>query len=136
MGEVLDGRNSAEGAALYLAFELGEREWKLGFSIGLGQRARERTIKAGDVQALPVEIGLAKKRLGLPETAAVRSCYEAGRDGFWLHRYLVAQEIHNLVVDSASIEVNRRAKRAKTWKPFCNCPFCPSDFSGQNRATM
>jgi transposase len=44
----------------------------------------------------------------------VRSCYEAGRDGFWLHRWLLAQGIDNIVVDSASIEVNRRARRAKT----------------------
>ena len=44
----------------------------------------------------------------------MHSCYEAGRDGFWLHRWLIAQGIDNLVVDSASIEVNRRARRAKT----------------------
>jgi transposase len=43
----------------------------------------------------------------------VRSCYEAGRDGFWLHRWLREQGIDNIVVDSASIEVNRRARRAK-----------------------
>ncbi|HEX7120737.1 MAG TPA: hypothetical protein VF178_00100 [Gemmatimonadaceae bacterium] len=41
------------------------------------------------------------------------SCYEAGREGLWLHRYLTAQGIANRVVDSASIEVNRRARRAK-----------------------
>jgi len=44
----------------------------------------------------------------------VRSCYEAGRDGFWLHRFLEAQGIDNVVIDSASIEVNRRKRRAKT----------------------
>jgi len=44
----------------------------------------------------------------------VHSCYEAGRDGFWLHRHLVAQGIDNIVADSASIEVNRRKRRAKT----------------------
>jgi transposase len=44
----------------------------------------------------------------------VKSCYEAGREGFWLHRYLVAGGVENLVVDSSSIEVNRRAKRTKT----------------------
>jgi len=44
----------------------------------------------------------------------VVSCYEAGRDGFWLHRCLEGQGVRNLVVDPASIEVNRRKRRAKT----------------------
>jgi len=44
----------------------------------------------------------------------VLSCYEAGRDGFWLHRALTAQGVTNLVVDSSSIEVNRRRRRAKS----------------------
>ncbi len=105
---------SPSQAKLYLAFELGNKEWKLGLSVGLGQSPRRRTIFAGDLVGLGEEIGLGKKRFGLPETSEVMSCYEAGRDGFWLHRYLVEQEIENLVVDSASIEVNRRAKRAKT----------------------
>jgi transposase len=100
--------------ALYLAFELGKGKWKLGFSIGLGQRPRRRTIDAQDLAALEEEIGRAKKRFDLPATVPVRSCYEAGREGFWLHRYLLTRGIDNLVVDSASIEVNRRAKRAKT----------------------
>jgi transposase len=99
---------------LYLAFELGNKEWKLSFTIGLGQRPRVRTIAAGDLAALEWEIGRTKQRFGLPETAAVKSCYEAGRDGFWLHRYLRAGKIENLVVDSSSIEVPRRAKRTKT----------------------
>jgi transposase len=93
---------------------LGNKEWKLGFTVGLGQDPRRRTIAAGDRVALREEIGLAKKRFGLAETAPVLSCYEAGRDGFWLHRALFEEKIENLVVDSASIEVNRRAKRAKT----------------------
>ena len=42
------------------------------------------------------------------------SCYEAGRQGFWLHRWLVAQDVESHVVDSASIEVNRRKRRAKS----------------------
>src|SRR5262249_3871802 len=56
----------------------------------------------------------AKKRLDLPTDAPVTSCYEAGRDGFWIHRYLVGAGADNLVVDSSSLEVNRRARRAKT----------------------
>jgi len=101
-------------STLYLAFELGNKQWRLGFTVGLGQRPRERTIAAGDLVAFQEEIRLAKKRFGLSQTARVMSCYEAGRDGFWLHRYLISKDIENLVVDSASIEVNRRAKRAKT----------------------
>jgi transposase len=60
------------------------------------------------------EIAKAKRRFGLPADAAVVSCYEAGRDGFWLHRFLTAQGIGNVIVDASSIEVNRRARRAKT----------------------
>jgi transposase len=101
---------------LYLAFELGSKEWKLGFSIGFGQRPRERTVSAGDLAGVKREIERAKRRFGLSDEARVLSCYEAGRDGFWLHRYLVDVAVKNLVVDSSSIEVNRRARRAKTDK--------------------
>ncbi len=101
---------------LYLAFELGNTDWILGFTIGLGQAPRRRKIKAGDLIGLEREIERAKKRFGLPPEVRVLSCYEAGRDGFWLHRHLDSQGVENLVVDSASIEVNRRAKRAKTDK--------------------
>jgi transposase len=80
----------------------------------MGQRPRVRQIPAGAVGVIENEVARAKMRLGLPLEAAVISCYEAGRDGFWLHRYLVAHGITNHVVDSSSIEVNRRARRAKT----------------------
>lgn len=100
--------------ALFLAFDLGDSKWELGFTIGLGQKPRRRTIEGGDREALQEEIAAAKKRFGLPEDARVKSCYEAGRDGFWLHRYLVSVGIDNIVVDSSSIEVNRRKRRAKT----------------------
>ncbi len=99
---------------LYLAFELGQTRWKLGFTPGLGQRPRERTIPARDLERLVVEVARATERFGLPPATPVVSCYEAGRDGFWLHRFLVAQGIANHVVDSASIEVNRRRRRAKS----------------------
>jgi transposase len=99
---------------LYLAFELSQSEWKLGFTVGLGQAPRLRTLKARHLEGLRREIEQARVRFGLPKETAVLSCYEAGRDGFWLHRYLEAQGINNLVVDSASIEVNRRYRRVKT----------------------
>lgn len=99
---------------LYLALELSEAEWKLGFTIGLGQAPRLRTIRARNLEGLKSEIEQAKERFGLAKEVSVLSCYEAGRDGFWLHRYLEANGVKNLVVDSASIEVNRRYRRVKT----------------------
>ncbi len=115
MSEIIKNtEGSPAERSLYLAFELGNSEWKLGFSIGLGQAARQRKVQAGDLVGLEAEIRRAKERFKLAETTRVVSCYEAGRDGFWLHRYLVSQGVDNRVVDSASIEVNRRAKRAKT----------------------
>ena len=109
-----DRESSAPTICLLMAFELGERSWKLGFSTGVGHRPRVRQIPAGAVGVIAQEILRAKMRLGVPVDAPVMSCYEAGRESFWLHRYLVAHGITNHVVDSSSIEVNRCARRAKT----------------------
>src|SRR5712692_676878 len=99
---------------LLLAFELGERTWKLGFSTGPVQQPRIRQIPARATDRLVEELARAKARFTLPADAPVMSCYEAGREGFWLHRWLVAHAVSNHVIDSSSIEVNRRARRAKT----------------------
>src|SRR5215831_16163420 len=101
-------------ATLFLAFELSEKTWQLGFTTGHGQKPRERTMTARQPERVLDEIVQAKRRLGLPDTAPVVSCYEAGREAFWLHRFLLAHGITNQVVDSASIEVNRRRRRAKS----------------------
>jgi transposase len=99
---------------LYVAFELGEKSWKLAFTIGRGQKPRIRAIGAGNLESVKQEIDRAKQRFGLRSDIHVVSCYEAGRDGFWLHRWLEREGIANIVVDSSSIEVNRRSRRAKT----------------------
>ena len=99
---------------LYMALELGDGKWKLGFTTGLGQPPRERDIAGGDCASLEREIQQAKERFNLPEDALVVSCYEAGRNGFWLHRYLTSGGVRNVVVDSSSIQVDRRKRRAKT----------------------
>ena len=98
---------------LCLAFETGALDWKIAFSTALGQSPRFRTLPARDFPRLQQEIERAKERFGFPADARVVSCYEAGRDGFWLHRALVARGIENLIVDSSSIKVKRRARRAK-----------------------
>jgi transposase len=109
----LRGQDTTIVGRLYVAFELGDRSWKL--SLGDGVRAPSRcTVAAGDTTAVLMAIAKAKARCHLAVDSLVRSCYEAGRDGFWLHRWLSGQGIANLVVDPASIEVNRRARRAKT----------------------
>jgi transposase len=101
--------------ALYLAFELSNRSWKLAFTSGLGQKPRLRSIPARDLQALTSEIAAARTRFRLPESAPLISCFEAGRDGFWLHRFLQSEPGRfNLIVDSASIEVKRRRRHLKT----------------------
>lgn len=99
---------------LYVAFELSWLTWKLAFSVGVGQPPRIRTIPARSAGLVLDEIHKAKVRIGLPDDTPVVACYEAGRDGFWLHRFLVHHGIQNIVVDSASIEVNRRKRRAKS----------------------
>jgi transposase len=105
---------TATPPVLYLALELSWTTWKLAFTVGAGQKPRLRSIPARDTDALIREVDAARRRFGLPEEAAVISCYEAGRDGFWLHRFLARHRVENLVVDSASIEVNRRRRRAKS----------------------
>ena len=110
---VLQGKDTATQSALYMSFELGDRKWQL--TLSDGRRGPSRySVDAGDTDAVADCVSKARARCGLSGDAKVHSCYEAGRDGWWLHRWLVEQGIDNIVVDSASIEVNRRARRAKT----------------------
>jgi len=110
--ETLRIQATTKQAALNIAFDLGNKEWKLAFSDG--SRTRYVSIDARKLYQVEREIERARKHFGLAEGIKIVSCYEAGRDGFWLHRYLVRKGIENLVVDSSSIEVNRRRRRAKT----------------------
>lgn len=105
---------NAPRTGLLMALELGRRQWTIGFTTTPGGPVRQRTLRADDWRRLPDEIAAAKQRFGLAGDAAVESCYEAGPDGFWVHRYLTSLGVMNQVVDSSSIEVNRRARRAKT----------------------
>jgi len=105
---------SVSEPTLYVAFELAKKEWKLAMTSGVGVEPWVRTVASRDWAAVERTIAHGRARFGLPAMARVESCYEAGRDGFWIHRALVERGMHNRVVDSASIEVNRRARRAKT----------------------
>ena len=106
--------DTTKSPILYMAMELSASKWKLCFGISTGTRKRLRTIDAGNMKALESEIALAKEKLHLSENAQVISCYEAGRDGFWIHRYLGQRGYQNNVVDSSSIEVSRKKRKRKT----------------------
>lgn len=110
---ILRGKDTTAQEALYSSFELGDKQWKITASDGK-RNASRYSVAAGDKAAVVDCLRRAKIRFGLSEQAKVHSCYEAGRDGWWLHRWLIEQGIDSIVVDSASIEVNRRARRAKT----------------------
>ena len=105
---------AARTQALYVALELGRDQWHLAFATQAAERPRLRAVPARDLDRLAAEIARAKDRFRLPADAPVRTCSEAGRDGFWVHRALAARGIDNVVVDSSSIEVDRRRKRVKS----------------------
>ena len=105
---------SVSESVLYVAFELGQREWKLALTSGFDVKPWLRTVAGGDLAAVERVLRAARQRCGLAPTAAVISCYEAGRDGFWIHRALQQLGVANRVVDSASIDVKRRQRRMKT----------------------
>lgn len=108
--------DKASTATLYMALELSAKTWLIAFHDGSARKPRHSTIDAGELTTLMSEISRAKERFGLSTASRILSCYEAGRDGFWIHRALEARGLENHVLDSSSIEVNRRARRAKTDK--------------------
>lgn len=110
--QMIPSSNNTKCVPLYIAFELSNNKWKLMFSDGF--KRRQKTIKAGDLAEFEQEVAKAKDRFGLGRDVTIYSCYEAGRDGFWIHRYLDKLGVCNFVVDSSSIEINRRYRRAKT----------------------
>lgn len=105
---------SSGDQALSVALELSAKTWKLALGVGRGHRPRRKDVGAGDRESLVREIETAKKRFGLPATAPVITCYEAGRDGFWVHRLLTSLGYRSLVIDASSTQVDRRRRRAKT----------------------
>src|SRR5919197_2189320 len=116
MSEATPIETNADSAVLYMTMELSDRTWNVLFATTAGGR-RERSVPARDLGKLFAEIAAGKRRFGLPPHARVISCYEAGRDGFWLDRALRANGTENLVVDSSSIEVPRRARRRQNHPP-------------------
>ena len=110
-----DAPATAEYATVCVAFELSKAKWRLGVMLPCSEKLSQYTIVGGDLVALTARLADARKKAaGGGKPVRVVACYEAGYDGHWLHRWLTDQGIEAHEIDPASIEVNRRARRAKT----------------------
>jgi transposase len=110
-----DAPAGCEYATVYIAFELSKAKWQLGIMIAGAEKMSRYGIDGGNLAELSSVLARARakaEQLGKP--VRILSCYEAGLDGHWLHRWLTANGILNHEIDASSIEVNRRARRAKT----------------------
>jgi transposase len=103
-------------ATLFVALELSKAKWLIGLHSPIADKISRHTIAGGDAAALLALVDAARRRAetSLGSKVQVIACHEAGYDGFWLHRLLVAHGIGNQVIDPASLLVNRRARRRKT----------------------
>lgn len=103
-------------ATMFVAFELSKAKWKVGIILPRSRKMSCYTIAGGDTRELAKLLTSRREKAAARCGAPVRviSCFEAGYDGFWLDRWLAGQDVFNHVLDPASIEVNRRARRAKT----------------------
>jgi transposase len=105
-----------EAVRCHFAIELSKESWIVGYSTPLSDKFSRYTLKACDWKGLLELIERMRTRVGreLQRPVEAITCYEAGYDGFWLHRLLEAQGVRNYVIDPASLQVNRRARQAKT----------------------
>jgi len=110
-----DAPTAEEYATVYVAFELSKAKWKLGVLLPGSEKLSRYTISGGDLAALTARLSDARAKAGrCGKPVRILSCYEAGFDGHWLHRWLTGQGVISHAIDPSSIEVNRRARRAKT----------------------
>ncbi len=101
---------------VFVSIELSRSSWVVAVHTPLDDKIGLHRLTAGDVEGLLALIGRQRVRAekALARPVRVASCYEAGYDGFWLHRVLAANDIDNHVIDPSSLLVNRRARRAKS----------------------
>jgi transposase len=110
-----DAPATTEYATVHLVFELSKARWKLGVMLPGSEKMSCYTIAGGDLAALTARLAAARAKAGrCGKPVRIVSCYEAGFDGHWLHRWLTDQGVINHEIDPASIPVNRRKRRAKT----------------------
>jgi transposase len=105
-----------EAVRCHFAIELSKTSWIIAVITPLADKISRYTLKACDGKGLVELIDRIRLRVGRETERAVEvmSCYEAGYDGFWLHRLLEAHGVRNYVIDPASLQRDGRARRAKT----------------------
>ena len=101
---------------IFVAIELSQKSWLVTLHSPDRDRISRHKLEGGDHAGLLALIEKTRSRAEQKLGARVRvaSCYEAGYDGFWLHRLLLAAGVMNFVFDAASIPVEQRGRRAKT----------------------
>src|SRR4030088_2765631 len=110
-----DAPAGCDYATVYIAFELSKSKWQLGGMTPGAEKMSRYRIEGGKLAEVSGGLGRGgAKGAQLGKPVRILSCYEAGLDGHWLHRWLIDNGIVNYEVDASSIEVNRRARRAKT----------------------
>ena len=110
--QMIHEENSIKNDRLYIGIELSNSSWRLMFSNGF--KNRQKTVEARDLESFKTEVERACRHFKMPEDVCIYSCYEAGRDGFWVDRFLKSIKVKNIVVDPSSMMVTRRQRRAKT----------------------
>lgn len=111
--KMLGAQDSAE-EVLLVAMEMSRKAWRLAIAPPGSHKRSVTTIEGGNYAALLEAVSKACKRFALSPVAKVIFCYEAGGDGFYPYRRLVELGHTVWVVDSSSIEVNRRQRQAKS----------------------
>ncbi len=110
-----DSKATDTGARrLLVAMEMSLKSWRLAMAVEGAPRKRVKTVEAGHYLELAQAVAEAKERFKLPEETGVVFCYEAGREGFYPSRRLTELGHAVWVIDSASIEVSRKQRRAKS----------------------
>ena len=103
-------------STIFVAIELSQKTWLVTLHSPDKDKISRHKLEGGDHAGLLGLINRVRDRAAraLGAVPAVVSCYEAGYDGFWLHRLLMAAGITNYVIDPSSIAVEQRARRVKT----------------------
>jgi transposase len=116
-GSICENVTDVDSAKIFAAIELSKASWLVALHLPSHEKISVFQVPGGDVDRLLAILERARETAmarGVSPTVEIHTCYEAGYDGFWLHRLLHAHGIHNQVVDSASIQVSRRHRNVKT----------------------